>query len=302
MTSATLPRLDLAAWEPTRLHLQLLCQIVGKVRLALHPPLNHWWHVTLQLTARGLSTGMIPWRDGSVEIELDLCAHELRARTSDLREARIPLGARPLRQTYAALMDALAGLGIEVQLQPRPYRCGSEVPFAEDEGHAAYDAEAVHTAWRVLTWCAAPMLEFRSAWLGKCSPTQMFWHSFDLATTRFSGRPAPDMPQADRVTREAYSHEVISAGFWFGDDQVPEAAFYAYAAPSPAGLESAPIRPQSARWQMVRGSPMALLTYEDIRKTADPLGAVREFLQSTYEAAANRAGWDRVTLERQTGW
>jgi hypothetical protein len=185
-----------------------------------------------------------------------------------------------------------------VKIVRKPYECKSKIPFADDRQHAAWDAEAVEKAWRILTEIEPVFKEFRGRFVGKCSPVHMFWHSFDLAVTRFSGRPAPAMPDADPVTREAYSHEVNSAGFWFGDDNLPEAAFYCYSFPAPTGLDQQPLRPAKAFWQEVRGAPMALLLYRDWRQMPDPRTALLDFLQSSYEAGANSAAWDRSALER----
>jgi hypothetical protein len=296
MDRARLPALPLADWEPSRLYLQLVSQIVGKTRLKLHPPINHWWHVSLYLSARGLTTAGIPYREEQLDIEIDLIDHKVVVRLGD-QTGEVALYGQPICDFYADYRSVLKDLDVDVHLLAKPYRCKSTVPFPDDSEHCAYDTEAVHRAWQVLAQVDKVMKEFRSRFIGKCSPVHQFWHSFDLACTRFSGRAAPPI-EADRVTQEAYSHEVISTGFWFGDDNTPEASFYAYSAPAPKGLADQPLSPAQARWVTLNGAPMALLAYEDVRKSADPEAMVLEFQQSAYEAGARLAGWDRAALER----
>lgn len=295
---ANLPPLPLAEWEPTRLQLHLMTQILGKIRLALHPWQNHWWHSTLYPTARGLSTGRVPVGDATFDAELDLVDHALVVRTSNGEVARTPLDARPICDFHRDVVGLFRELGLEVSIDARPYKCKSTIPFDGDRTHASYDPAAARRAALVLSRVAAVFDVFRGRFLGKSSPVHFFWHSFDLAVTRFSGRRAPQLPGADRVTREAYSHEVSSAGFWFGDDSLPEPAFYAYAAPSPEGLTSAPLSPNAARWWDLRGAPMAILRYEDVRTAEDPTGALLAFLDSAHVAAAERARWDGAALEQ----
>jgi hypothetical protein len=290
-----LPPLRLAEWEDTRLYLQLVCQIVGKTRLKLHPPLNHWWHVTLYLSPTGLTTGGIPYRGSEVEVGMDLFRHTVWIQRGEGRR-ELPLGGS-IADFYGAYRAALQELGIEVKMLARPYDCKSTIPFSEDREHSTYDPAAAHRAWTVLAQMDGELRRFRSGFIGKCSPVHMFWHSFDLACTRFSGRRAPAF-EADARTQEAYSHEVVSAGFWFGDDSVSEAALYAYAAPAPEGLMDRPLKPASASWMLLRGAPMALLRYGDIRSSPDPAGSIREFLQSSYEAGAEGLDWNRSELER----
>lgn len=298
LTRDALPPLPLAAWEESRLQLHLMTQILGKVRLALHPWLNHWWHATLFLTPRGLGTRTIPLGPASFDAELDLIDHRLVVRRSDGRTASLPLGAEPICDHYRAVMELLRSLDVPVAIDPRPFKCKSTTPFDGDREHASYDPEAVHRAWTVLSRIAPVFETFRGEWLGKSSPVHFFWHSFDLAVTRFSGRRAPDLPGADRVTREAYSHEVTSAGFWFGDDTLPEPAFYGYTAPAPEGLTGEPLRPSAARWFDLRGSPMAVLRYEDLRQADDPEADLLAFLRTSHEAGARLAGWDLANLRR----
>lgn len=290
-----LPKLVLSEWEETRLYLQLICQIVGKTRLRLHPRVNHWWHVPLYLSARGPSTGGIPTAKGELDITVDLVSHAIVIRLLDtVRE--VPLG-EPICEVYRHFLSAMDSLGIDLELDGRPYKCKSEIPFAEDLDHRTYVPEDAIRALSVWSALEGPFKEFRGRFVGKCSPVHLFWHSFDLACTRFSGRRAPAIPGAGPVTAEAYSHEVISAGFWFGDDLIPEAALYCYTAPSPARLQECILRPAEAEWVIQSGAPMALLSYEHLRQSTDPALDVLEFLQSSYEAGAESAGWNRSELE-----
>jgi hypothetical protein len=290
--------LPLSEWEGSRLYWQLVCQIVGKIRLKLHPPINHWWHVTLYVSARGLTTGGIPYQGGTLDIELDLIDHQTIIRTSSGRQEQVALAPRPIADYYQELMDALSSLGIEVKIVGRPYDAKSTIPFAEDHEHATYDADAIRRAWLALSHIDLAFKDFRGRFIGKCSPVHLFWHSFDLACTRFSGRGGPSMEGADGVSQEAYSHEVISAGFWFGDNNVPKPAFYCYSYPLPDGLVEEKLAPSAAYWQELRGSTMAMLDYDDVRQSDDPSGMILEFLQSSYETGARLSKWDRSALER----
>ncbi len=291
-----LPALPLPEWEDSRLYWQLVCQIVGKTRLKLHPPINHWWHVPLYVSARGHTTGGIPYDGDELEIEVDVHDAMVQIRRG-ARTANVPAFTRPLCDFYRDYRQALADLDVKVKLVATPYQCKSTIPFAEDRRTGA-DLTRIQAAHSVLPSIEKGMKEFRGRFIGKCSPVHMFWHSFDLACTRFSGRAAPPMPEADLATREAYSHEVISAGFWYGDDTLPKAAFYCYAAPLPPGIEKRRLEPAEAEWAMVRNSPMALLRYERWRVMPDREDALLRFLQSSYEAGADLAGWDRKALER----
>jgi hypothetical protein len=288
--------LPLAGWEESRLYLQLVCQIVGKARMALHPRLNHWWHVTLYVSPRGLTTGPIPSSHGHLQIDVDLLGDAVLVSTDRGERREIALAARPLASFFAEFVAALTEVGAACTITPEPYDCKSTIPYPEDTEHATYDAEAVRRAWRALRAIDAVLWEFRGRFVGKCSPVQVFWHSFDLACARFSGRVAP-APPPDRVSRESYSHELISAGFWFGDDNVPEAAFYCYAWPSPEGLDSITLRPEAAFWVEAAGAPQARMLYEEWRSLPDPRAGLLDFLQSSYEAAAGLGGWDRAALE-----
>ncbi len=286
----------LAEWEDSRLYLQLVCQIVGKTRMGLHPWLNHWWHVPLYVSPRGLTTGPIPSARGPLAIDLDLLEHVVILGTDRGDRREVALAPRPIAAFYADFMRALDELGRPCSITTMPYECKSKVRFPEDQEHTTYDRAAVTRAWRLLTAIDAVFWEFRGRFVGKCSPVHFFWHSLDLAVTRFSGRPALD-PPAQRVSREAYSHEVCSAGFWFGDDDLPEPAFYCYAFPAPDRLSAQPL-PKPARWVEAGGAPQARLLYEEWRKLPDPRAALLDFLEGAYGAVAGLADWDRPVLER----
>jgi len=276
-----------------------MCQILGKVRLQLHPALNHWWHVTHYLCPTGLTTGPIPHRGSIFEITQNVVDGRLDVTCADGRRGAMPLAPVTIADFYAEFMRLLRSLEIDVTIRPHPYKCGSEVPFAVDRVHSAFEYDHVRRAWAILCWVEAVFREFRGRFIGKCSPVHFFWHSFDLAVTRFSGRPAPVQPDADRVSREAYSHEVNSAGFWFGDESIEEPCFYCYTAPAPDGLDGQRLEPHQAYWSDFGGSPMALLRYDDVRTMPDPRAGLLAFLQSAYEAGANVANWDRSALERE---
>ncbi len=302
-TAADWPPLPLAGWQDTYASLHLRTQIVGKTRLALAPMQNHWWQVVLYLTARGLTTSPMPCGGRTLEVELDFLDHRLLALTSDGGAASLPLVAQPLAEFYERYLELLHSLGVEVRLWPVPVEMAEVIPFRDDRVHAAYDPEAAQRCWRVLTQVDRVLKQFRGRFLGKSSPSHFWWGSFDLACTRFSGARAPTHPGgfpnlADWVTREAYSHACISAGWWPGTPgMVDEAAFYAYAYPEPAGCPEAVVRPAAARYDA--GLHEWVLPYEALRNAADPDATLLDFLQSTYEAAAILAGWDRASLERQ---
>jgi hypothetical protein len=297
---AVFPPLPLKDWQDTKTTLHLFAQIVGKIRLTLSPKLNHWWHVPFYLSARGLTTSAIPYRERSVDMEFDLVDHHLAIRTSDGATEQIALGGHSVARFHKELLSKLDGLGIQVDILASPFdpsKVGSDTPFGSDEAHATYDPDYAHRFWRILVPIDGIFKTFRSRFLGKCSPVHLFWHSFDLAATRFSGRRAPVQDGADPVTKEAYSHEVISAGFWVGDDNTPEPAFYTYVHPEPPGLGDEPLRPNGAWWQKTNGTHMALYRYEDLRSADDPRTALLEFLQSAYQAGASLAQWPREELE-----
>lgn len=289
----TLPPLPLDAWEATCDTLHLFFQIVGKVRLRLSPPRNHWWHVPLYVSARGVSTGPIPWHSDSFDMEFDFVDHALVIRTDDGRIRRIPLAGHSVATFHAQVMAELSSLGIEVHILARPFGVPHLTePFAKDTTHASYDAEAVARYHRILIATDTWFKTFSGRFTGKTSPVHLFWHSFDLAVTRFSGRRAPEMPGADRVTQEAYSHEVVSFGFWPGDPTFRQPAFYSYTAPEPKGLSSEALAPAEARWEPRNGSSLAVLPYEAVRSAEDPGSTVLAFLESAYRAGARLAGWD----------
>lgn len=294
------PELPLEAWSDTLATLHLWLQIVGKVRVARGPWLNHSWHATLYPTARGLTTSLIPYDERSFQIDLDFVAHRLEVRSSDGGAAGFALEPQPVAGFHRRLMEALAGLGLPVRIHGRPNEIADPVPFAEDEVHRAYDGEYAARFWRVLLQAHRVLSVFRSRFIGKCSPVHFFWGSADLAVTRFSGRPAPRHPGGvphlpDWITREAYAQEVSSCGFWAGGGAVPYPAFYSYAYPEPAGFAAARVTPDAAFYSAELRE--FVLPYDAVRTAPDPDGVLLAFLQSTYEAAADPAGWDRPALE-----
>ena len=299
------PALPYAAWKDTRDTLHLWTQVVGKVRLALTPWLNHSWHVALYLTARGLTTSPIPWRGGSLQIDFDFIDHVLWLRTSDGQYRQLMLAPMPVAEFYASLMVALGELGIAVELNRMPCEIPNCIAFDQDELHCAYDADYANRFWRVLAATHDVMARFRTGFLGKVSPVHFFWGSFDLAVTRFSGRRAPRHPGGvphlpDAVAQEAYSHEVSSAGFWpGGGGPIDYAAFYAYAYPAPEGFAAAKVSPAEAFYAKEVGE--FLLPYDTVRAAADPDAALMDFLQSTYAAAADLGKWDRAALDCGVG-
>ena len=292
MSHNKFPEIPLEDWRPTKNTLHLYCQIVGKIRLAMHPRLNHWWHVPLYVTPRGLSTHTIPYKGGNFEIEFDFCDHELKIRTSKGRVEDFALfDGLTVADFYSGVFANLAKLGVYPAIRPIPYEAPSTIPFPEDTENRSYDKDYVERFHQTLVAVDHILNEFRGRFVGKSTPVHLFWHSFDLALTRFSGKVAAVREEANIVEREAYSHEVISFGFWFGDDNVPAPAFYSYTAPEPVGLADEPL-PTPAKWQEANGSHMALLMYDDIRASADPRAAVLDFLEAAYRAGARRAGWN----------
>ncbi len=296
MTTDVWPSLPLEEWSDTRATLHMWTQVVGKIRLAQTPLVNHWWNVPLYVTARGLTTSAMPYADRTFEIEFDFIEHKLLIECSDGAAKTIALVPRTVADFYSEVMRALSEVGIEVKIWTTPVEIENPIPFEKDREHDAYDAEYAQRFWRILVQADTVFEEFRSRFIGKCSPVHFFWGSFDLAVTRFSGRRAPAREGADSITREAYSHEVISHGFWPGGGGVAGAAFYSYTAPEPEGLAQQPIRPAKAFYS----SEMKefILLYDDVRQSAAPAEALTEFLQSTYEAGANLSQWDRSSLER----
>ncbi len=291
------PALPLDSWKDTCATLHMWTQIVGKVRLALTPLVNHWWNVPLYVTARGLTTSRIPYGKRSFELRFDLLEHQLVLETNDGTLKTLPLRAKSVADFYQEFMEMLESADIKVKIWHMPVEIPNPIPFDHDRVHASYDPKSVEKFWRILLSVDAIFYEFRSRFIGKSSPVHFFWGSFDLAVTRFSGRRAPERPGADTITREAYSHEVSSVGFWPGANDVSDAAFYSYAAPEPAGFKEARVQPNAAFYQKALGE--FLLPYEEIRKAESPSAALFDFCQSTYQAAANLGNWDRAALERQ---
>jgi hypothetical protein len=290
-SNSTWPSLPLAEWKDTYATLHMWTQIVGKVRLALGAPINHFWGCTLYVTSRGLTTSPIPYANGTFEITFDFIAHSLNIITTLGETRSFRLMPRTVAEFYAEFLSALHSLGIEVKLWPMPVEVPRPVRFTLDEAHSAYDPEYAHRFWQVLVNVDTVFQEFRARFIGKCSPVHFFWGSFDLCVTRFSGRRAPERPDADPVTKEAYSHEVISVGFWPGDGEViKDAAFYGYAAPEPPGLKERKVLPAQAFYSKEKNE--FFLMYEDVRKSNNPGQALLDFCQSTYEAAATLANWD----------
>ena len=294
------PDLPLGAWRDTYATLHMWTQIVGKVRLALTPRINHWWNVPLYVTPRGLGTRAMPCGARDVAIEFDFIEHNLVLSCSDGRQTALPLIPRSVADFYAEVMQALADLGVNVRIWPTPVEVADPVPFAQDRSHASYDPQYAARFWQILIRIEQVFQQFRAKFTGKCSPVHFFWGSFDLAVTRFSGRRAPERPGADRIQREAYSHECISHGFWPGGawfgKEVPSPLFYSYTVPEPAGLRDAAIRPPTARFDTDLSE--FILPYDAVRTAPSPRDTLMQFLQSTYEAGANRAGWNRAELER----
>jgi Family of unknown function (DUF5996) len=290
------PELKWADWQATADTLHMWTQIVGKTRLALSPLQAHWWNVPLYVSARGLNTSAMPYGSEFLEVAFDLVSHDLKFSLSSGATLATPLRAQSVADFYREYQRSLSALGVTVPILPVPVELQKPIPFAEDTQHASYDPDAAHRFWRVLMSADKVFQEFQTRFLGKVSPVHFFWGSFDLAVTRFSGRPAPPREGADAITREAYSHEVISAGFWPGNGGFGEAAFYCYAAPAPKGLDAAPIQPAKATYNKTLGEFIYL--YEDLRNEPSPDESLLAFLQSTYEAGATLANWDRPLLER----
>jgi Family of unknown function (DUF5996) len=289
------PALPLSSWNDTRATLHMWTQMVGKVRLALTPLVNHWWNVPLYVNSRGLTTSQMPYGDRALELWFDFIDHQLVLLASDGLRKTLPLATRSVADFYLQFMDMLRSAGFDVKIWKMPAEIPDPIPFDQDRVHASYDPESARKFWRILLTVEQVLNEFRSRFLGKSSPVHFFWGSFDLAVTRFSGHRAPERPGADVVTREAYSHEVSSVGFWPGSGAM-DAAFYSYASPEPPGFKSARVLPGAARYDAQLSE--FILMYDDVRKAPSPSAALLDFCQSTYEAAANLTPWDRKALER----
>jgi hypothetical protein len=290
------PELSYATWQDTCTGLHLRSQIIGKLRLAKTPWVNHSWHVALYVTPRGLSTSAIPEGNRSFEILFDFIAHRVRIETSDGGQKSLALQPQSIADFYAQVRASLKELGIEVRIHDVPNEIPDAIPFTEDRTVRDYNREHAEKFWHVVSQADRVFKHFRSGFLGKVSPVHFFWGSFDLAVTRFSGRRAPERPGADSITREAYSHEVSSAGFWPGGGDIKGPAFYSYAAPEPPGFAEQRVGPPEAFYHAQMKE--FLLMYDDVRTAASPKGALIEFLQSTYNAAADLGKWDRKSLER----
>lgn len=295
--SQSWPELKWSEWQQTADTLHMWTQVVGKTRLALSPLQAHWWNVPLYVSARGLSTSAMPYGRELLEVEFDFVSHDLLFRLSTGASLCLPLRAQSVADFFAEYQRGLAVLGVSVHSNPTPVEVTAPIPFAEDREHASYDPEYAHRFWRTLVHVDQIFQQFSSRFIGKISPVHFFWGSFDLAVTRFSGRRAPAREKADPITREAYSHEVISAGFWPGNGGFGDAAFYCYAAPAPAGLDAEPIEPAAAKYNSALGE--FIFKYDDLRMAPSPDEALLNFLQSSYVAAAKLAKWDRDSLERQ---
>jgi len=290
------PALPLSSWNDTYATLHLWTQIVGKVRLRLTPVVNHWWNIPLYVTARGLTTSRIPYGKRAFELYFDFIRHQLLLETSDGLLKALPLEPRSVAEFYQEFMELLRSAEIEVKVWRMPVEIPDPIAFDQDRVHASYDRASVEKFWRILLSVDTVFNQFRARFIGKSSPVHFFWGSFDLAVTRFSGRRAPERPGIDAMTREAYSHEVSSVGFWPGGGNVKGAAFYSYAAPEPQGFKNEPVRPDAAFYDAQLGE--FLLMHDDVRNAESPSASLLEFCQSTYSAAAKLANWDRSALER----
>lgn len=292
------PALPYAEWKDTYATLHMWTQMAGKVRLDMSPQINHWWGSTLYVTSRGLTTSPIPYERGNFSIEFDFIGHALEITTSRGERRSFRLVPQTVAEFYAQFMAALHSLGITPKVWAMPVEVPRPVRFNLDQSHASYDSEYAHRFWQILVSADNVFREFRSRFIGKCSPVHFFWGSFDLAVTRFSGRRAPERPGTDAVTKEAYSHEVISVGFWPGDGEaVKDAAFYAYAAPEPPGFGERAVLPPKAFYSKEKNE--FFLMYDDVRLSRNPEQTLLDFCRSTYEAGAVLGKWDRANLERQ---
>jgi hypothetical protein len=292
-----LPGLVLTEWERTKETLHLWVQIVGKVRMASSPPRNHWWHVPLYVDIRGLTTRRLHSADGiPFQIRFDFVDHRLMVETHETAESFELHDGLSVGEFDERLHGTLRGLGLDVKILESPFGLPMTTPFPDDREHSSYDRDAVERYWRILDWTDHVFEEFSGWFCGKTSPVHLFWHSLDLAVTRFSGRRAPAQPDADAVTQEAYTHEVISFGFWPGDQNTGQPAYYSYTAPEPEGLRERTLRPEQAAWTELYGGSLAVVPYEDVRTADDPRATLLAFLESAYEAGADLAGWDRDGL------
>ncbi|KAA9332897.1 hypothetical protein F0P94_12260 [Adhaeribacter soli] len=292
MPATTFPAIPLTSWEPAKDTLHLFLQIVGKIRLKLMPRKNHWWFATLYITARGISTHAMPYQNRTLEIAFDFIDHVLEIRTCEGKIRQIPLQENlSVAEFYRQVFDALHELDIDLKILAKPYDNKSKTPFAEDKTHHHYNPEQVQKYWHALVQIDQILKEFSGRFYGKSSPVQLYWHHFDLTLTRYNGKKVPLDPKANIVEKEAFSHEVMTFGFWPGDDTVREPAFFAYPYPLPPGIEKEPLLPASAVWKESNGSPMAFLSYENLLKEPAPKQALLDFLESAYQAGAKLSGW-----------
>jgi hypothetical protein len=291
------PNLPLEEWRDTYATLHMWTQVIGKIRLAQAPLINHWWEVPIYVTCRGLTTSPIPFGTRTFQIDFDFIDHRLAIQTSDSASESFLLRPMSVAAFYATVMECMEALGFRVRIWTTPVEISNPIPFETDQQHASYVPDHAHRFWRILVQADRLFTAFRARFIGKVSPVHFFWGSFDLAVTRFSGRAAPSKPTADRITREAYSHECSSCGFWPGGDGIEQPAFYSYAYPEPDAFPSASVRPDAAFYHRELGQ--FLLPYDAVRQAASPDETLLAFLQSTYEAAATLANWDRPALERQ---
>jgi Family of unknown function (DUF5996) len=287
------PPLPLHDWQDTYRTLHMWTQIVGKIRMALSPPMNHWWHVALYVNSRGLTTGPVPYPPGLFEIQFDFQKHQVIISTSEGASASRPLQPEAVADFYRGIFESLTSLGISAEIDVRPQEVVDAVPFDRNTADCSYDSRYAHCFWRVLVSSAKVLERFRTRFMGKCSPVHFFWGSFDLACTRFSGRPAP--PRQGVISGPAYSHEVCSAGFWPGGGAVDGPAYYSYTLPQPTGIENQLIRPAPASWNAQLSE--FILLYDDVRRAQSPEQFLYEFLESTYDVGARLAKWDRTSLE-----
>jgi uncharacterized protein DUF5996 len=295
------PPMPLEAWADTKATLHRFAQVIGKIRLAGSIRRNHWWNVPFHVTGRGITTRPMG-NDPIFAIDFDFVDHKLLIQSETGATIRFPLSGQSVSSFYESTLDGLRKLGVEVSIEhPHPYDLSDDIPFAEDTRPAPYDSTWANRYWQVLSRVALILEEFASRFSGKTSPVHHFWHSFDIAVTRFSDKHVDQSPEVDPVTREAYSREVISSGFWFGDDRFPEPAFYSYTSPEPDGLAGETLQPRAAEWLARGSSHLAVLRYADVRTQEDPAAAVLAFLESAYQAGSRRAGWDAASLASPGG-
>lgn len=288
-----LPELPLEEWESTKETLHRYFQIIGKIKMKLAPKQNHWWHIVLHTNSRGVTTRSIPYGDLSFEISFDFIDHELQVICSNGNKFSFPMNdGLTVASFYQQTIELLKSIGVKVTIKAEPYDLSDDLPFPDDNKHHYYDRKYVHRFWKVLDFTNHVFTEFAGKSFGKTSPVNIYWHHMDIAITRFNGKRGPEMPGASQADQEAYSHEVISCGFWAGDDKVREAAYYSYTYPSPKGIDEQPLLPKNAQWIDNNGSPMAFLPYSAIKNSATPKKDLLNFMNSAYKAGAQLANWE----------